>query len=127
MADWGYGLLAGVVVLVHVTFVLFAGLGGLLVLRRPRLAWLHVPTVVWAAFVELTGRVCPLTPLENTFRQRAGLDGYSGDFVARYVFPLLYPDGLTRRSQIAIGLCVIGVNVAIYARLALRAGRRRLP
>jgi len=60
-----YRLLADLVLLIHGGFVLFAILGGFLVLHRLRWAWLHVPALLWAGFIELTGWICPLTPLEN--------------------------------------------------------------
>jgi hypothetical protein len=120
-----YSVLAAAVVVAHVAFVLFASLGALLVVRWPRVAWLHLPAVAWAAFVELSGRLCPLTPLENTLRQRAGLDAYSSDFIARYVFPVLYPNGLTRDAQIVLGVAVLAINVAVYAWLLLARARRR--
>ena len=101
-----FALLAGLVVAIHLAFVAFAALGALLAFRRPRVVWVHLPCVAWAAFIELSGRICPLTPLENDLRSMAGLDAYSGDFVARYVFPVLYPEGLTRQAQIVIGLRV---------------------
>ena len=107
-------LLAALVVAVHLAFIVFATLGGLLALRWPSIAWVHVPCATWAAFVELSGRICPLTPLENALRRRAGLDLYTGDFVANYVFPVLYPAGLTRDVQIAIGVFVVSLNVVAY-------------
>src|SRR5918994_4691763 len=107
--------LAALVVFVHLAFVVFATLGALLAIRWPRLAWVHVPCAVWAAFVEFSGGICPLTPLENELRQRAGLELYRGDFVANYVFPVLYPEGLTREAQLVIGLFVVLLNVAGYA------------
>jgi uncharacterized protein DUF2784 len=116
----GYSILAALVVVAHLLFVAFAVGGGLLVLRWPRLMWLHVPAVVWAAFVELSGRICPLTPLENVLRARAGLGRYAGDFIAQYVLPVLYPAGLTRDVQMCVGLVVIAVNVAAYAWLIRR-------
>src|SRR5687767_13714751 len=94
--------LAVLVVVAHLAFVLFATLGGVLAARWPAIAWVHVPCAAWAAFVEFSGRICPLTPLENALRQRAGLEAYSGDFVATYIFPVLYPEGLTRDAQLAI-------------------------
>ena len=115
-------VLAAAVVVGHLAFVAFAALGGLLTTRWPRLAWVHLPCAVWAAFVELSGRLCPLTPLENSLRARAGLDPYSGDFVAEYLFPVLYPEGLTRTAQVLIGIAVISINIAIYARLLARRG-----
>lgn len=117
------GLAADLVVLLHVAFVVFVVAGGLLVLRWRAIAWLHVPAAVWGAFVELTGRVCPLTPLENDLRRRAGEAAYGGDFVARYLVPVLYPEGLTRETQLALGVAVIVLNVGIYA-LAIRRGSR---
>jgi hypothetical protein len=109
-----YAVGAGLVVLVHLSFVLFAAAGALLSLKWPRVAWVHVPAVGWAAYIELAGDICPLTPLENALRARAGLDFYSGDFVARYLFPVLYPGGLTREAQTVIGVVVLLVNVVLY-------------
>ena len=106
-------LAAGVVVL-HLLFVVFVVAGGVLVLRWPRIAWIHLPAAAWAAFIELSGRVCPLTPLESTLRRRAGLEDYAGDFIANYVFPFLYPPGLTRQAQILMAGIVIAVNVVVY-------------
>ena len=117
------GLAAGVVAL-HATFVLFATLGAFLAMRWPRIVWLHVPCVIWAAYIELSGGVCPLTPLENALRARAGLDPYSGDFVGRYVLPVLYPAGLTRGIQVALGALVLAVNAAVYGWMVLSRRRR---
>ena len=110
-----YRLLADLVLVVHAAFVAFVMLGGLAVLRWPRLAWLHLPVVLWGAGIEFFGGVCPLTPLENRWRQLAGDQGYAGGFVDHYIVALLYPDGLTRSVQVALGLLVLVVNVAIYA------------
>ncbi|MGH9256815.1 MAG: DUF2784 domain-containing protein [Vicinamibacterales bacterium] len=117
-----FALLAGGVVLVHLTFVVFVVTGALLALRWPWTAWLHVPAAAWAAYIEFSGGICPLTPLENDLRAKAGLDFYSGDFVARYLFPVLYPDGLTRQAQAVVGALVIGVNLILYT--AVYAKRR---
>ena len=107
-------LLATLVVVFHLAFVVFAAFGSLLALRWPRVAWIHVPAAAWAVYIELSGGICPLTPLENSLRARAGLDFYSGDFVAQYLFPVLYPDGLTRTAQIAIGVFVLTMTLATY-------------
>jgi hypothetical protein len=118
-----YALLAALVVAAHLAFVVFAVAGGLLALRWPRTAWLHVPAAVWAAFIEFSGGICPLTPIEGELRRRAGLEPYAGDFVANYVFPVLYPDGLTREAQVVIGAFVVVVNVVAYG-LVIRRARR---
>jgi len=118
-----YGLLADAVLLAHAGFVAFVMLGGLLVLRWPRLAWVHLPVVAWGAGIEFTGGICPLTPLENQLRALAHQQGYAGGFIEHYVFALLYPDGLTHGVQLALGLLVVGVNAAIYG-VAWRRRRR---
>ncbi len=109
-----YPLLADLIVLVHVAFVVFAFLGGLLAARWRRLVWIHVPAVIWAALVEVSGWVCPLTPLENWLRRKGGQDGYPSDFIAHYLLSILYPEGLTREVQITLGVIVVLINSAVY-------------
>jgi Protein of Unknown function (DUF2784) len=124
-------VIADLVVAIHFTFVLFVILGGLLVLRWPRLAYLHLPAATWGVLIEFAGWVCPLTPLEQSLRLKAGEQGYSGSFIEHYVLPLLYPSALTRTIQVALGIIVIAVNLGIYGYL-IRSRRslrplRRLP
>ena len=114
------GFSADIVVLLHLGFILFVALGGLFVLRWPRLAWAHLPAVVWGALVELTGWICPLTPVENRLRIAAGDLAYTGGFIERYIVPIVYPTGLTRGMQLALGTAVIVVNLAVYATLLNR-------
>jgi hypothetical protein len=113
-------LLADAIVLVHLAFVLFVVLGGLLVLRWRWVAWVHVPAAVWGVVVELEDRVCPLTPVENWLRARAGQAGYRGGFVEHYVLPGLYPASFTRTVQLALGLFVLVINGLVYARVIRR-------
>ena len=112
-----YRLLADLVLVVHAAFVVFVMLGGVAVLRWPRLAWVHLPAAIWGAGIEFSGGICPLTPLENHWRQLAGEQGYTGGFVEHYVVAALYPEGLTRGLQIALGLAVLAVNAAVYWRV----------
>lgn len=118
-----YGTLATFVVLVHFAFILFVVLGGLLSLRWPKAVWVHVPCAAWGTFVELSGRVCPLTPLENRFRRMAGDAPYAGDFLDEYLVSLIYPTGLTRGMQIALGVSALVLNVAVYAWVLARRSR----
>jgi len=111
------------VALTHFAFVLFVVLGGLLVLRWRRVAWVHLPCAVWGALIEFTGCICPLTPLENWLRRRAGGADYSGGFIEHYVMPILYPVGLTRSIQIGLGIAVIVINVALYLWIFSRPSR----
>jgi len=118
-----YRTLADLVRVVHLAFVLFVVLGGLLVLKWPRLAWLHVPAAVWGVLIEYKGWICPLTPLENSFRARGGGAGYSGGFIEHYIQPLLYPAGLTRGTQIVLGSLALLVNLTAYGVVIARRSR----
>lgn len=118
-----FEILANAVVFVHGLFVAFVVLGGVLAIRWRQLVWLHVPAAIWGALIELTGWVCPLTPLEIWLRARAGEAGYSGGFIQHYLLSALYPSGLTRGAQLALGTGVIVLNAAAYAVLVRR--RRR--
>ena len=116
-------LAADAVVVVHAAFTAFVVAGGLLVLRWPRIAWLHVPAAFWGAWIEMAGWVCPLTPLENRLRAAAGESGYPTSFVEHYLLPILYPSGLTRDVQWMLAAVVIAVNAGVYT-LVLRRRRR---
>jgi hypothetical protein len=120
-----YRLLADAVVVVHLGFVVFVVFGGLLVWRRRWLALVHLPAALWGVFIELSGRICPLTPLENRLRALAGDAAYSGDFVERYLMPVLYPPDLRRDVQVALGLSALAANGAIYLYAWRRARRAR--
>lgn len=107
-------VLADLVVVIHLGFICFVVLGGLLVLRWRWVMWLHLPAVAWGAAIEFFHWVCPLTPLENTLREASGAAGYSGGFVEHYLIPVIYPQGLTGEIQVLLGVGVVGVNVGVY-------------
>lgn len=115
-----YRLLADLVVGIHALFVVFVVAGGLLALRWPWVTAVHLPAAIWGALIELGGWVCPLTPLEKALRSAAGQAGYQGGFIEHYLLPALYPAGLTRGVQLALGSLVIAVNLAVYAALIRR-------
>jgi hypothetical protein len=109
-----FRLLADATVVLHFAFVLFVVLGGLLVLRWPRVAWVHLPAAAWGAWVEFAGWICPLTPMENWLRTRGGEAVYTVSFVDQYITPILYPSSLSRETQWMLGGIVVGVNVCVY-------------
>ena len=112
-----YNLAATAIALVHLAFIVFVLFGAFLLLKWPRLIWFHLPSAVWGVAIELFGWWCPLTKWENLFLERAGRAGYTGGFVAHYIMPILYPPGLTRQLEIAIGVTVLVVNLAIYVKV----------
>jgi hypothetical protein len=122
-----YRILADAVLVLHLAFIAFALLGGLFVLRRPRIAWLHLPAVAWAAGIAFLGGICPLTPLENRLRAMGGEAGYGGGFIEHYLTALIYPQGLTRGVQAALGAFVLAVNLVAYVTLWRRNRRGRSP
>jgi hypothetical protein len=109
-----YPLLADLVLIIHLTFVVFVLCGGLLVLKWRWIAWLHLPAAIWGVVVEFTGWICPLTPLENWLRVQGGEAGYEDDFTTRYLLPILYPVDLIRDIQLLLGTVVIAVNAGMY-------------
>jgi hypothetical protein len=114
-----FHLAADLLLAVHLAFVAFVLFGALLVLRWPRLLWLHVAAVLWGVLVEFTGAICPLTPLEVTLRQMGADLGYQGDFIGHYLTTMLYPAGLTRELQIGLGFVALVPNAVVYGYLVM--------
>ncbi len=110
-------LLADTVLVLHLAFIFFVVFGAFLARRHRRLLWLHLPALAWGVFIEFSGGICPLTPLENRLRVLAGEAGFPGGFIEHYLMSLIYPDGLTRDIQIALGIAVMVVNLLAYALL----------
>jgi len=109
-----YKAAADAVVVLHLLFIVYVLTGGLLVLAHKAWAVPHLPAVVWTAVMQFRGWICPLTPLENRFRTKGGLETYEEGFVDHYLMPIIYPSALTKNTQIALGAIVIAVNVCIY-------------
>lgn len=115
---------ADLLLLLHLGFILFVAFGAFLVLRWPRLALAHLPAVAWGAWIEFSGGICPLTPWEYALRSASLEEGAQPSVIAQFIEPLVYPPGLTREIQIALGAVVLLVNGVIYAWLLWRrAGR----
>lgn len=120
-----YRIAADLVLITHFAFVLFVVLGGFLVIRWPRLAWVHLPVAAYGAVIEFLGFICPLTPLENSLRRRGGEAGYSGGFIEHYITATIYPSGLTRGIQLVLGVGVLVLNAVVYAGVVRRWNRKR--
>ncbi len=121
-----YRVAADFVLVTHFAFIVLVVAGGLMVVRYAWFAWIHLPAACWGAFVELTGRICPLTKFENYLRVNAGQEGYADSFVEHYILPVIYPAGLTRNIQLLLAGLVIAVNVIIYATILLRKKRQKI-
>ncbi|MGK2904849.1 MAG: DUF2784 domain-containing protein [Desulfuromonadales bacterium] len=110
----GYGLAAGLILVLHLLFIAFVIFGGVLSFHRTFWAWLHLPAVIWAVWVELSGSTCPLTPLENHFRKLAFGQGYQEGFIEHYLVPLIYPEQLTISLRLILGGFILAANVFVY-------------
>lgn len=106
---------ADAVLTFHLGFILFCTLGALLALKWRWIPWLQLPAAAWGFYVELSGRICPLTSIENALRVNAGQKAYNGDFIGHYLLATIYPDGLTRGIQFFLAAGVLILNLSIYA------------
>ncbi|MDJ0790171.1 MAG: DUF2784 domain-containing protein [Myxococcota bacterium] len=116
--------LADLVLVLHLAFIVFVVAGGLLALRWRWAPLVHVPAACWGIFIEVSGGVCPLTPLENTLRRAAGSSGYEGGFVEHYLVPLIYPDSLSYPVQLVLAALILLVNGVVYAAVFVRRSRQ---
>lgn len=121
----GWSILADMALALHGAFIAWVALGALAVLRQPRLAWLHLPTLAWGVWIEATAGLCPLTPLENMLRRRAGDSGYAGSFIDHYLGALVYPAGLTPAAQWRMALALLAWNLILYGLVWWRWRRMR--
>lgn len=119
------GLLADGVLVLHGLFIAWAAFGALAVWRWPRLLVLHLPALAWGVWIEISGGICPLTPLENSLRRAAGQSGYSGGFIDHYLGGLIYPAGLTREAQWVVAGVLLAINVVLYAVMIVRVRNAR--
>ena len=121
------GFLADAVLVIHGLFIVWAAVGAIAVWRWPKLAALHLPALAWAVWIETSGGICPLTPLENSLRRAAGQAGYSGGFIEHYLGAVIYPAGLTRQAQWLVAGVLLTINVVAYGLIIARARRVRRP
>ncbi len=115
-----HAAVANLLVIVHFLFVLFVILGGLLLFRWPGIAFVHLPAAAWGVMIEFNNWICPLTPVEQSMRRAAGEEGYTGGFIDHYIYPLIYPEGLTPEIQWVLGAIVLLMNAVIYGSWWLR-------
>ena len=109
-----YELFANLSLIAHLIFILFVIFGGLLFFIFSKVFYIHLPALLWGIYIELTNSVCPLTYLENWFLNKAELATYSNGFINNYLYPIIYPEGLTNNIQIYLGITLIVINILIY-------------
>jgi hypothetical protein len=120
----GWRVLADAVLVLHLAVILFIALGGFLARRWPWLARVHLPFVAWGVAIELVQWTCPLTPLENVLRRRAGEGGFEGGFIEHYLVRAIYPEGLGPVTALLLAAIVITLNALAYAPMVARRRAR---
>ena len=118
-------ILADLLVGFHLAFAAFVVFGGFLAWKWRWVIFAHVPALAWGFWVETSGQICPLTPLENHLRHLAGQAGYQGGFLEHYLVPTLYPPGLTTADQWGLAVLLLVINLIAYG--ALLRPRRHPP
>ncbi len=107
-------ILADIVVITHALFIVFVIFGGFIVLKWHKVMWLHIPCAIWGVLIEFFGWICPLTYLENYYRELGNSNYYESSFIQHYLIPIIYPPGLTTGVQILLGVIVIVINLVVY-------------
>jgi hypothetical protein len=120
-----YRALADLVLVLHLAFIVFVVAGGLLALRWRWAPLLQLPAACWGVFIEVSGGVCPLTPLENALRHSAGSSGYPGGFIEQYLVPVVYPSALSHPVQLGLAGMVVFVNTFVYLLVLRKYSRAR--
>jgi len=122
-------LLADLLVVLHLAFAAFVTFGGFLAWKWRWPIFVHPPALAWGFWMETSGHICPLTPLENHLRTLAGEAGYPGGFLDHYVIPILYPPGLTRADQWVLAALLLAITIVAYGALLRphRHLRRKVP
>ena len=115
--------MAACVLSLHAAYIAWVIFGAFFTRGRPRLAALHVATLVYGVIVEIFGFWCPLTALEEWLDVRGQVSAYRGAFLLHYLDALVYPD-IPPNLLIAGAVAVCLVNLWIYARrLRVRKSR----
>ncbi len=118
MAPRLYRLMAASVLSLHAAYIAWVIFGGFFTRGRPRLAALHVGTLVYGVIVEIFGFWCPLTALENWLEVRGGVSAYRAPFLLHYLDALVYPN-VPPNLLVAGAVALCGFNLLIYARRLL--------
>ena len=119
-----YALFANLTLITHFIFILFVIFGGLLFFVFSKIIYFHLPALIWGVYIELTSSICPLTYLENWFLYRGGLTTYSGNFINKYLYTIIYPQDLSADIQIYLGITLIVFNIFVYGLILKNLNRK---
>jgi Protein of Unknown function (DUF2784) len=106
---------------IHYAYMAYMIVGGFIAWRWPKTIVVHVLAVVWAVLIVTTKIPCPITALQNNFRERAGDGPLSDSFINVYIRGTFYPEGQQTLSRVVVGLVIVASWVGYYY---LRRNRR---
>lgn len=122
-----YELAADLTLIIHFAFIIFVVFGALLFFVSTKIIYVHVPSLIWGIYIELTHSVCPLTYLENWFLQKANLTTYTEGFIQNYLVPIVYPKNLTDNLQIYLAIVLIVANMIMYGLIISKSKKNQQP
>ena len=120
-----YSILADIVVCLHFAFIFFVIFGGFIYYLWRNCPYLHLPAVFWGFWIELSGSVCPLTPLENWLDELGGGSTYRSSFIEQYIIQFLYPTDLDQNTKYYLAAALIFINLIIYIHIIRKKSRRK--
>lgn len=115
-----YQVLADATMVVHFAFLVYVVVGGLLAWRWPRTIVAHALAASWGLLITAFSLTCPLTPVEETFRRKAGEEGLPGGFIDTYVEGVLYPERYVNHARALLALVVLLSWIGFVVRLRRR-------
>jgi hypothetical protein len=110
-----YRAMAASVLSLHAVYIAWVVFGAFFTRGRPRLAALHVTTLVYGVIIEIFGFWCPLTALEGWLEVRGNVSAYRGPFLLHYLDVVVYPD-IPPNLLVGGAVAVCILNLWIYAR-----------
>src|SRR5260221_12791662 len=122
MAQGWYRAMAASVLSLHAVYIAWVIFGAFFTRGRPRLAALHVATLVYGVIIEIFGFWCPLTAFETWLEVLGCVSAYRGPFLLHYLDAGVYPN-IRPNLLIAGAVAVCVLNPGIYA---LRVRVRRV-
>jgi hypothetical protein len=115
---------ADAIVVVHLAYLVFIPVGGVLALRWPRLVAPHLVAVAIGVASITVGFDCPLTTWEQWLRRKGGQQAYTDGFVDHYLTGRVYPHGYAWAVQALFAACFVASYAVIIGR---RSSSRAVP
>jgi hypothetical protein len=109
-----YRVLARLMILIHTAYVAFVVFGSVVVLRWPKLMWVHIAAVVWGFATLAFDLGCPLTPWEKGFWKRGGVEPYPEGFLQHHILRGWSSDKHSHRNHAILGTAALVFNAIVY-------------